>query len=83
MSDQLKEEDLKMKRDQQTLEREKMEVLSKHQIQMQQQQADMLKLMQQQQQESQQQLVNAQMMMMQQQQQSKALMVLFEKIINK
>ena len=41
-----------MKRDQQTLEREKMEVLSKHQIQMQQQQADMLKLMQQQQQES-------------------------------
>ena len=53
-----------MKRDQQTLEREKMEVLSKHQIQMQQQQADMLKLMQQQQQESQQQLLNAQMMMM-------------------
>ena len=83
VSDQLKEEDLKMKRDQQTLSREKMEVLSKHQIQMQQQQADILKLMQQQQQESQQQLLNAQMMMMQQQQQSKALMVLFEKIINK
>ena len=83
VSDQLKEEDLKMKKDQQTLSREKMEVLSKHQIQTQQQQADMLKLMQQQQQESQQQLLNAQMMMMQQQQQSKALMVLFEKIINK
>ena len=81
VSDQLKEEDLKMKRDQQTLEREKMEVLSKHQIQMQQQQADMLKLMQQQQ--RQQQLLNSQMMMMQQQQQSKALMVLLEKIINK
>ena len=64
VSDQLKEEDLKMKRDQQTLEREKMEVLSKHQIQMQQQQADMLKLMQQQQQQSQQQLLNSQMMMM-------------------
>ena len=57
-----------------TLEREKMEVLSKHQIQMQQQQADMLKLMQQQQQQSQQELLNSQMMMMQQQQQqSKAL----------
>ena len=84
VSDQLKEEDLKMKRDQQTLSREKMEVLSKHQIQMQQQQADMLKLMQQQQQQSQQQLLNSQMMMMQQQQQqSKALMVLLEKIINK
>ena len=80
VSDQLKEEDLKMKRDQQTLEREKMEVLSKHQIQMQQQQADMLKLMQQ----SQQHLLNSQMMMMQQQQQqSKALMVLLKKIINK
>ena len=82
VSDQLKEEDLKMKRDQQTLSREKMEVLSKHQIQMKQQQADMLKLMQQQQ--SQQHLLNSQMMMMQQQrQQSKALMVLLEKIINK
>ena len=65
-------------------QREKMGVLSKHQIQMQQQQADMLKLMQQQQQQSQQQLLNSQMMMMQQQQQqSKALMVLLEKIINK
>ena len=42
VSDQLKEEDLKMKKDQQTLSREKMEVLSKHQIQTQQQQADML-----------------------------------------
>ena len=82
VSDQLKEEDLKMKRDQQTLSREKMEVLSEHQIQMQQQQADMLKLMQQQQ--SQQHLLNSQMMMMQQQQQqSKALMVLLKKIINK
>ena len=71
VSDQLKEEDLKMKRDQQTLEREKMEVLSTHQIQIKQQQ-------------SQQQLLNSQMMMMQQQkQQSKALMVLLEKIINK
>ncbi|CAH3192602.1 unnamed protein product, partial [Porites evermanni] len=58
VSDQLKEEDLKTKRDQQTLSRENME-----------QQADMLKLMQQQQQESQQQLLNAQMMMMQQHQQ--------------
>ena len=78
--EELKEEDLKMKRDQQTLSREKMEVLSKHQIQMQQQQADMLKLMQQ----SQQHLLNSQMMMMQQQQQqSKALMVLLKKIINK
>ena len=84
VSDQLKEEDLKMKKDQQTLSREKMEVLSKHQIQMQQQQADMLKRMQQQHQESQQQLLNSQMMMMQQQQQqSKALMVLLEKIIKK
>ena len=66
VSDQLKDEDLKMKRDQQTLEREKMEVLSKHQIHMQQQQAEMLKLMQQQQQQqqSQQQLLNSQMMMM-------------------
>ena len=84
VSDQLTEEDLKMKRDQQTVEREKMEVLSKHQIQMQQQQANMLKLMQKQQQQSQQQLLNSQMIIrQQQQQQSKALMVLFEKIINK
>ena len=46
-----------MKGDQQTLERQKMEVSSKHQIHMQKQQADMLKLMQQQQ--SQQQLLNS------------------------
>ena len=83
VSDQLKEEELKMRKGDQTPEREKMEVLRKQQMQMQQQQADMLKVMQQQQQQSQQQLLNSQMMMMeQQQQQSKALMVLLEKIIH-
>ena len=82
VSDQLKAEDLKMRKEYQTLEREKMEVLREQQ--MQQQQADMLKVMQQQQQQSQQQLLNSQMMMMQQQQQqSKALMALLEKITNK
>ena len=63
-SDKLKEEDLKMRKEHQTLEREKMEVLRKQQMQMQQQQADMLKVMQQQQQQNQQQLLNSQMMMM-------------------
>ena len=83
VSDQLKEEDLKMRKEHQTLEREKMEVLRKQQMQMQQQQADVLKVIQQQQQQSQQQLLNSQMMMMeQQQQQSKALMLLLEKIIH-
>ena len=37
VSDQLKDEDLKTRKEQQTLEREKMEVLCKQQIQMQQQ----------------------------------------------
>ena len=84
VSDQLKAEDLKMRKEHQTLEREKMEVLRDQQMQMLQQQADMLKVMQQQQQQSQQQLLNSQMMMMQQQQQqSKALMALLEKITNK
>ena len=69
VSDQPKEENLKTRKEHQTLEREKMEILRKQQMQM--QQADMLKVMQQQQ--SQQQLLNSQMMMMQQQ--SKALMV--------
>ena len=71
-----------MRREHQTHEREKMEVLREQQVQM--QQADILKVMQQQQQQSQQQLLNSQMMMMQQQQQqSKALMALLEKITNK
>ena len=84
VSDQLKAEDLKMRKEHQTFEREKMEVLRDQQMQMLQQQADMLKVMQQQQQQSQQQLLNSQMMMMQQQQQqSKALMALLEKITNK
>ncbi|XP_068690985.1 putative uncharacterized protein DDB_G0274435 [Montipora foliosa] len=72
VSDQLKEEELKMRKEHQTLEREKMEVLRNQQMHMQQQQ-----------QQSQMQLLNSQMMMMeQQQQQSKALMVLLEKIIH-
>ncbi|PFX27298.1 hypothetical protein AWC38_SpisGene8000 [Stylophora pistillata] len=83
-SDQLKAEDLKMRKEHQILEREKMEVLREQQMQMQQQQADMLKVMQQQHQQSQQQLLNSQMMMMQQQQQhSTALMALLDKITNK
>ena len=91
VSDQLKAEDLKMRKEHQKLEREKMEVLREQQMQMQQQHADVLKVMQQQQQQnqqqqqqSQQQLLNSQMMMMQQQQQqSNALMALLEKITNK
>ena len=87
VSDQLKAEDLKMRKEHQKLEREKMEALREKQmqLQMQQQHADVLKVMQQQQQQSQQQLLNSEMMMMQQQQQqqSKALMALLEKIINK
>ena len=80
VGDQLKAEDLKMRKEHQTPEREKIEVSREQQMQMQQQQADMLKVMQQQQQQSQQQLLNSQMMMMQQ---SKALMALLEKITNK
>ena len=66
-----------MRREHQTHEREKMEVLREQQVQM--QQADILKVMQQQQQQSQQQLLNSQMMMQQQQQQSKVLMALLQK----
>ena len=66
-----------MRREHQTHETEKMEVLREQQVQM--QQADILKVMQQQQQQSQQQLLNSQMMMQQQQQQSKVLMALLQK----
>ena len=47
VSDQLKAEDLKMRKEHQILEREKMEVLRDQQMEMLQQQADMLKVMQQ------------------------------------
>ena len=61
VSDQLKEEELEIRKEHQTLEREKIEVLRKQQMQMQQQQAlrRALKVMQQQQQQSQQQLLNS------------------------
>ena len=65
VSDQLKEEDLKIRKEHQTLEREKIEVLRKQQMQMQMQMQQQralrraLKVMQQQQQQSQQQLLNS------------------------
>ena len=84
---ELKQREFKMLKEQQSLEREKMEAMVKQQLQTQQQQTEMFKVLQQQQQQqqqSQQQLVNTQMMMMQQQQeQSRAMMALLEKLTNK
>ena len=84
---ELKQQEFKILKEQQALEREKMETMAKQQLQTQQQQTEMFKVLQQQQQQqqqSQQQLVNTQMMMMQQQQkQSRAMMALLEKLTNK
>ena len=86
---ELKQQELKMLKEQQALERENMEAVAKQQLQTQQQPTEMFKVLQQQQQQqqqqSQQQLVNTQMMMMQQQQQeqSTAMMALLEKLTNK
>jgi len=85
---ELKQQELKLLKEQQAMEREKMEAMAKQQLQTQQQQTDMFKVLQQQQQQqqqqSQQQLFNTQMMMMQQQQdQSRAMMALLEKLIKK
>jgi len=84
MNYELKQEELKMFKEQQGLEREKMEAMTRQQQQTQQQQTEMLQAMQHQRQQSKQQLLNTQMMMMQQQQeQSRAMMALLEKFINK
>ena len=87
ISYELKQQEFDMLREQQVLERAKMEVMAKQQLQTQQPQTEMFKILQQQQQQqqqSQQQLVNTQMMMMQQQQeQSRAMMSLLEKLTNK
>ena len=81
---ELKQEELKILKEQQGLEREKMEAMTRQQQQTQQQQTEMLQAMQHQQQQSQQQLLNTQMMMIQQQQeQSRVMMALLEKLINK
>ena len=83
ISYELKQQEFDMLREQQVLERAKMEAMAKQQQQTQQPQTEMFKILQQQQQ-SQQQLVNTQMMMMQQQQeQSRAMMSLLEKLTNK
>lgn len=84
MNYELKQQEFKMLKEQQALEREEMETIAKQQLQTQQQQTEMFKVMQQQQQQSQQQLLNTQMLMMQQQQeQSRAMMALLEKLANK
>ena len=88
---ELKQEEIKMKKEQQDFEKKQMEVNRQQQLQIQQQQNEILRMMQQQQQQrqqsqqqSQQQLMNSQMLMMQQQQeQTKVLMALLEKVINK
>ena len=84
---ELKQEELKLKKEQQDFEKKRMEATSNQQLQLQQQHTEMLKLMQQQQQQqqqSQQQMMNSQMLLMQQQQQqTKALMGILEKMLNK
>ena len=85
---ELKQEEIKMKKEQQDFEKTQIEVNRQQQLQIQQQQNEILKMMQQQsqqsQKQSQQQLMNSKMLMMQQQQeQTKVLIALLEKVINK
>ena len=81
---ELKQEEVKLKKEQQDFEKKRMEATSNQQLQLQQQHTEMLKLMQQQQQQSQQQMMNSQMLLMQQQQhQTKALMGILDKMLNK
>ena len=77
---ELKQEELKLKRDQQEFEKIEMEVSANAQRQFQEQQSQLLKVVvQQQQQQSQPTLL----MMQQQQQQTKALLNIMERIMNK
>ena len=77
---ELKQEELKMKRDQQEFEKKHMEVAVNAKRQFQEQQSQLLKVvLQQQQQQSQQTLL----LMQQQQQQTKALMNIMERIMDK
>ena len=77
---ELKQEELKLKRDRQEFEKKQMEVSANAQKQFQEQQSQLLKVvLQQQQQQSQQTLL----MMQQQQQQPKALLDIMERIVNK
>ncbi|CAH3118764.1 unnamed protein product, partial [Porites lobata] len=77
---ELKQEELKLKRDRQEFEKKQMEVSANAQKQFQEQQSQLLKVvLQQQQQQSQQTLL----MMQQQQQQTKALLDIMERIVNK
>ena len=79
-----KQEELKLKKEQQELEGKRLDATMKQQMQFQQQQAEMIKIMQQQQQQQQQQLMNFQMLMMQQQQeQTKALVSVLRKMEEK
>ncbi|CAH3023146.1 unnamed protein product [Porites evermanni] len=77
---ELKQEELKLKRDRQEFEKKQMEVSANAQKQFQEQHSQLLKVvLQQQQQQSQQTLL----MMQQQQQQTKALLDIMEHIVNK
>ena len=58
MNYELKQQQLKMLKERQALEREKIEAIAKEQLQTQQQQTEIFKVMQQQQQQSQQKLLN-------------------------
>ena len=77
---ELKQEESRLKRDQQEFEKKQMEVSANAQKQFQEEQSQLLKVvLQQKQQQSQQTLL----MMQQQQQQTKALLDIMERIVNK
>ena len=77
---ELKQEELKLKRDRQEFEKKQMEVSANAQKQFQEQQSQLLKVVLQQQQQQNQQTL---LMMQQQQQQTKALLDIMERIVNK
>ena len=80
---ELKQEELKLKRDQQEFEKKQMEVSANAQKQFQEQQSQLLKVVLQQQQQQSQQTLLMMLMMQQQQQQTMALLDITERIVNK
>ena len=81
---ELKLEELKLKKEQHDLDAKRLQASIDEQRQFQQQQSEMMRLMQEQQQQQQQQLLASQQLMLRQQQdQTKAVMSLLDKLVNK
>ena len=83
---ELKLEELKLKKEQHDLDAKRLQASIDQQRQFQQQQSEMMRLMQEQQQQQQQQqqlLASQQLMLRQQQDQTKAVMSLLDKLVNK